>query len=168
MRRCSPTRAQMPQLRTYNEALSADASNEDLNGIQWAINAASSINDVECSRSSAFPAVCLVLQKESRWDKKSHRLSAINTTGKVMRPSWRNYDKSLNKFTIQIWCILGRIWIETFGIKRINSLFPPTITENWSQKTASCVFWSSRRSHMQNWKRFKSHTWDKPNFLTDT
>ena len=28
----SHTRAQMPQLRTYNEALTADASDEDLDG----------------------------------------------------------------------------------------------------------------------------------------
>jgi hypothetical protein len=34
MRRCSHTRAQMPRLRTNNEALTADASDEDLDGVK--------------------------------------------------------------------------------------------------------------------------------------
>ena len=37
MRRCSHTRAQMPRLRTYSEALTADASDEDLNSINSVI-----------------------------------------------------------------------------------------------------------------------------------
>ena len=96
------------------------------------------------------------------------RLFAINTAEQVERPGWRSYGESDIWYHRSGLIVLVGCKNQTFGMKNMEFLLPPTTIEIWSQETTLWVFWSSRRSQMQKWKRIKSHKWDRTQFRANT